>query len=63
MSGTSRNSRIQTFDGKIDGCCVPGPPLGGPFTPSPTILPTSNETAKAIRYKRIPFAAARPLPG
>ena len=46
----SRNSRIQAFDGKIDGSCVAGPPLGGgPLTPSRPSCQRANEAAKEIR--------------
>jgi hypothetical protein len=38
-----RNSRIQAFDGKIDGSCVPGPRSGPPHS-VPTILPTSKRS-------------------
>ena len=58
IGGASRNSRIQAFDGKIDGSCVPGPP-----SLRPDHLTNEQTKPRKRSAKRIPFAAARPLPG
>jgi hypothetical protein len=58
---SSRNSRIQAFDGKIDGRCVPGS-ARGPLTPSRPSCQRANEAAKEIRSAN-PNRGCTPLTG
>ena len=48
--------------GKIDGSCVPGPRSGAPSL-RPDHLANEQTKPRKRSAKRIPIAAARPLPG